>query len=82
MNLDIKHLEHVKEDILLGIKSETRDSILSKYSISDQLNATGQTATAMRTEIGKLITHGKNKSDLVAACTTFEELEAVIPRKD
>jgi hypothetical protein len=49
--LDIKHLAHVQGQINFGIKSETRDTILATYSISDQLNASGSAKTAMQSAI-------------------------------
>jgi len=75
----IEHLAHVQADIVRGIKMETKESILAKYSITDQLNAKGTVKTAMQTAIDVLITTGASKQAEVLATTTFEELNAVVP---
>ena len=80
--IDITHLEHIKEDILAGIKAEAREEILSKYSISDQLNASGAAATAMRTAIQAILTSSHAKAASVVASVSFEELEVVVPQKE
>ena len=77
--IDIKHLGNVQNMIVEGVKAETKEAILAKYSISDQLNATGAAATSMKTAIAAIISAGKDKQAAVLACTTFEELEAVVP---
>ena len=60
----IEHLAHVQADIVRGIKMETKESILAKYSITDQLNAKGTVKTAMQTAIDVLITTGASKQVL------------------
>lgn len=77
--IDIKHLGNVQGMIVEGVKAETKGAILAKYSISDQLNATGTAATSMKTAIAAIISAGKDKQAAVLACKTFEELEAVVP---
>ena len=79
--IDIAHLEHIKEDILVGIKAETKEEILSKYSISDQLNASGAAATAIRAEIQAILASSHAKAASVVASVSFEELEVVVPQK-
>jgi hypothetical protein len=81
MSIDEKHLAHVQEMICGGIKKETQEAILTAHSISDQLNATGTALTAMRSEIKALVDAGKAKQAAVNACTTFAELEEVVPRR-
>ena len=80
--IDIAHLEHIKEDILAGIKAETKEEILSKYSISDQLNASGATATTIRTAIKAILASSHAKAASVVAAVSFEELEVVVPQKE
>ena len=75
----IEHLAHIQEQIVSGIKGETREAILAEYSISDQLNSKGAAKTAMQTAIGVLITAGAAKQAAVLAATTFEELNLVVP---
>ena len=77
--LDITHLEHVKGMIVDGLKMELKETILASYSVSDQLNASGTTATTMRTAIATILAAGHAKRDAVIAATTFEELNAVVP---
>ena len=77
--LDIKHLAHVQNQINFGIKSETRDTILETYSISDQLNASGSAKTAMQSAIAALIATGATKRASVSAATTWAELNAIVP---
>lgn len=79
--IDIKHLEHVKGMIFNGIKAEMKKEITDKYSISDQLNATGEEETTMRAEIQSILDAGHAKQQGVMDSTTFEELELVVPRK-
>lgn len=81
MEIDIQHLEHVKSMIKEGIKDELRKTILSKYSISDQLNATGAEADAMKADIASILAAGHAKQQAVSDSKTFEELELVVPRK-
>lgn len=78
--ISIEHLDHVKNMIFVGIKNEMRDEILSQYSISDQLNATGEEADTMKAAIAAILDAGHAKQDAVMACTTFEELNAIVPR--
>ena len=78
----IEHLGHIQDDIVSGIKGETRDAILAEYSISDQLNAKGTAKTTMQTAIGVLITAGATKQAAVLAATTFEELNLVVPMSE
>ena len=77
----IEHLGHIQDDIVSGIKAETRDAILAEYSISDQLNAKGTAKTTMQTAIGVLIAAGATKQAAVLAATTFEELNLVVPMR-
>tara|TARA_R110002124_G_scaffold62145_2_gene170084 strand:- start:402 stop:656 length:255 start_codon:yes stop_codon:yes gene_type:complete len=77
----IEHLGHIQDDIVSGIKGETRDAILAEYSISDQLNAKGTAKTTMQTAIGVLIAAGATKQAAVLAATTFEELNLVVPMR-
>lgn len=78
--ISIEHLENVKKMIFDGIKQEIRDEILSQYSISDQLNATGAEADTMKAAIADILNSGHAKQASVMACTTFEELNAIVPR--
>jgi len=82
MAIDVKHLAHIQYQICNGIKAETRDAILAKYSISDQLNATGSTLTSIKSDIATMVQEGKDKQAAVNAATTFDELNAVVPHKD
>lgn len=82
MAIDPKHLDHVKSMICEGIKLETKNNILESHSISDQLNATGDELTAIRASIAEKIAAGQAKKDAVNACTTFEELDVIVPRAD
>lgn len=75
----IEHLAHIQEDIVLGIKAETKKAILAKYSWTDQMNATGEAKTAMQADIADLIAAGATKQAAVLAATTFEELNEVVP---
>jgi len=75
----IEHLAHIQQDIVEGIKSETKQAILSEYSWSDQMNATGDAKTAMQADIADLIAEGAAKRAAVLAATTFEELNEVVP---
>lgn len=82
MSIDVKHLAHIKTMICGGIKLETKNDILENHSISDQLNATGDELTAIKASIASKIAAGQAKRDSVNACTTFEELDAIVPRAD
>jgi len=75
----IEHLAHIQQDIVDGIKAETKNAILSQYSWSDQMNATGDAKTAMQADIADLVTAGATKQAAVLAATTFEELNEVVP---
>lgn len=75
----IEHLAHIQQDIVEGIKAETKNAILSQYSWSDQMNATGDAKTAMQADIDDLIAAGATKQAAVLAATTFEELNEVVP---
>lgn len=75
----IEHLAHVQEDIVIGIKTETKHAILAKYSWSDQMNATGNEKTDMQADIADMIAEGAAKQAAVLAATTFEELNRVVP---
>jgi len=75
----IEHLAHIQEDIVRGVKEETKQAILAEYSWTDQMNAKGTAKTAMQTAIGSLITAGADKQAAVLAATTFEELNLVVP---
>lgn len=75
----IEHLAHIQRDIVEGIKSETKQAILSEYSWSDQMNATGDAKTAMQADIANMIAEGAAKRAAVLAATTFEELNEVVP---
>jgi hypothetical protein len=75
----IEHLAHIQQDIVNGIKAETKNAILSQYSWSDQMNATGDAKTAMQADIADLIAAGATKQAAVLAATTFEELNEVVP---
>jgi hypothetical protein len=75
------HLAHIQSQIADGVKSETRDTILAAYSISDQLNAKGTAKTAMQNAIGEMISDGKAKQTAVLAATTFAELNEIVPMK-
>lgn len=77
--INIEHLEHIKADILDGIKQELKETILASYSISDQLNASGEAATTMKDAIAAILATGHAKAEGVAAATTFDELNAVVP---
>ena len=77
--LDIQHLAHVQNGINGGIKSETRETILATYSLSDQLNASGSAKTAMQSAIAALIATGATKRASVSAATTWAELNAIVP---
>jgi len=79
--IGIEHLEHIKADILDGIKQELKETILASYSISDQLNASGEAATTMKDAIATILAAGHTKAAGVTAATTFEELNAVVPMK-
>lgn len=74
----IEHLAHIQQDIVDGIKAETKNAILSQYSWSDQMNATGDAKTAMQADIADLIAAGATKQAAVLAATTFEELNEVV----
>jgi hypothetical protein len=78
----IEHLAHIQEQIVSGIKGETRDAILEEYSWSDQMNAKGAAKTTMQTAIGVLVTAGATKQAAVLAATTFEELNLVVPMSE
>lgn len=78
---DIKYLEHVKEQIMFGIKRETGLEIQEKYSWTDQLNAAGAEAKAMKADIKKILKASRDKREAVSACKSFEELEKIVPRK-
>jgi len=65
-----------------GIRLETKNDILENHSISDQLNATGAALTAIKSSIATKVSAGQAKQAAVNACTTFEELDAVVPRSD
>ena len=80
-NIDIKHLDHIKENIVDGIKIEIRQNILAEYSISDQLNASGAAATKMKAAIKEILDEGHLKIGKVASAKTFKQLEAVVPRR-
>ena len=75
----IEHLAHIQEDIVVGIKAETKKAILAKYSWSDQMNATGDAKAAMQADIADMIAEGAAKREAVLAATTFEELNEVVP---
>lgn len=75
----IEHLAHIQQNIVDGIKAETKNAILSQYSWSDQMNATGDAKTAMQADIADLIAAGATKQAAVLAATTFEELNEVVP---
>lgn len=75
----IEHLAHVQQDIVNGIKTETKHAILAKYSWSDQMNATGNEKTDMQADIADMIAEGAAKQAAVLAATTFEELNQVVP---
>ena len=79
---EIEHLEHIKAQIVSGIRKEIREEILESYSISDQLNATGSDATAMKAAISTILATGHAKQAAVAATTDFEELNEVVPMAD
>lgn len=79
-HIDIVHLDHIKEQILDGIKMETRKTILDTHSISDQLNAVGDEQTQIRSTIAGILGASKAKAAQVSAAKTFEELEQVVPR--
>lgn len=80
--IDIKHLDHVKGMIVAGIKQEMKEEILATHSISDQLNASGTTATAIKADISAILTTGHAKQEAVKASTTFDELNAVVPMRE
>jgi precorrin-4 methylase len=75
----IEHLAHIQQDLVDGIKMETKETILAQYSWSDQMNAKGTAKTAMQSDIADLVTAGATKQAAVLAATTFEELNAVVP---
>jgi|TARA_R110000823_G_C15746023_1_gene481370 hypothetical protein len=79
---DIEHFDRIKSQIVSGIRKEMREEILESYSISDQLNATGSDATAMKAAISTILATGQAKQAAVAATTDFEELNEVVPMAD
>ena len=79
MAIDEKHLNHVKEMICNDIKRETKEEILTAYSWTDQINATGSEKDTIQAAINTMITEGATLRANVQACTTFDELRAVIP---
>jgi hypothetical protein len=78
---DEVHLAHIQSQIVEGVKSETRDTILDTYSISDQLNVRGTGKEEMQTAIDNMIAEGKAKQEAVLAATTFAELNEIVPMK-
>jgi hypothetical protein len=78
---DQEHLPYIQSQIVVGIRAETGETILSTYSISDQLNARGTEKEAMQTAIDDMISGGKAKQAAVLAATTFAELNEVVPMK-
>lgn len=74
------YLEHIKKQIVFGMKKETAKEILEKYSITDQLNASGAEAKAMKTDIKKIVDAGRDKRAAISACTSFEELNKIVPQ--
>lgn len=81
MPIDIEHLPHIQGMIVKGIRAETGEAIIAKYTITDQLNATGEEAEAMRADILQMRTEGHEKQAAVLATTTFEELNEIVPEK-
>jgi|TARA_B110000240_G_scaffold155449_1_gene172628 hypothetical protein len=78
---DEEHLPYIQSQIVVGIRAETGKTILSTYSISDQLNARGTEKETMQTAIDDMISEGKAKQEAVLAATTFAELNEVVPMK-
>lgn len=78
---NLRYLEHVKEQIVFGIKRETATEIQDKYSWTDQLNAIGAEAKAMKADIRKILKASRDKREAISACKSFEELEKIVPRK-
>jgi hypothetical protein len=75
------HLTHIQLQIVASVKSETGDTILAAYSISDQLNVRGAEKEEMQNVIDDMISQGKAKQEAVLAATTFAELNEVVPMK-
>jgi len=75
----IEHLPHIQQDIVNGIKRDTGIAILAEYSWSDQMNAAGDAKAAIQSAINDMIAEGAAKQAAVLACTTFEELNEVVP---
>lgn len=78
---DSRYLEHVKEQIVVGIRQETATEIQNKYSWTDQLNAVGAEAKAMKADIKKILKASRDKREAISACKSFKELEKIVPRK-
>jgi hypothetical protein len=76
---DELHLPHIQSQIVVGLRSETRATILAAYSITDQLNARGTEKEAMQTAIDDMISEGEAKQAAVLAAITFAELNEVVP---
>ena len=75
----IEHLAHIQSQIVDGIKTETKHAILTEYSWSDQMNATGDDKILMQTRIQFFINTSNTKRLAVLNAASFEELNLIVP---